>query len=118
MKHLKIAYSDRAVEIFGKITGREAVGVNDTDFTDVGAVVITDTDTDVLAKEMIFAFRIPVLLIRTKEGPVADEVISKVYRVIDLNDTDHDFYDRQIGAPQPITKMPCFLLSSRTWKNT
>ena len=98
MEHLKIAYSDRAVEIFGKIAGREAVGVNDTDFTDVGAVVITDTDTDVLAKEMIFAFKIPVLLIRTKEGPVADEVISKVYRVIDLNDTDHDFYDRQIES--------------------
>lgn len=98
MKHLKIAYSDKALEIFGSIPAREAVNVNDTDFTDVGAVVIADTDTDVLQKEMVFAFKIPVLLIRTKEGPVADDVISKVYRVIDLNETDHDFYNRQIES--------------------
>ena len=98
MKRLKIAYSDKALEIFGAIPSGETVNVNDTDFTDVGAVVITDTDTDVLKKEMIFAFHIPVLLIRTKEGPVADDVISKVYRVIDLNDTDHDFYSRQIES--------------------
>ena len=98
MKRLKIAYSDKALEIFGAIPSRETVNVNDTDFTDVGAVVITDTDTDVLKKEMIFAFTIPVLLIRTKEGPVADDVISRVYRVIDLNETDHDFYSRQIES--------------------
>ena len=98
MKRLKIAYSDKALEIFGSIPSRETVNVNDTDFTDVGAVVITDTDTDVLKKEMIFAFHIPVLLIRTMEGPVADDVISKVYRVIDLNDTDHAFYSRQIES--------------------
>lgn len=98
MKHLKIAYSDRALEIFGQITGREAAGVNHTDFTDVGAVVITDTDTDVLGKDMIFAFKIPVLLIRTKEGPVTDEFLHKVYRVMDLNRTDHDFYNRQIES--------------------
>lgn len=98
VKHLKIAYSDKALEIFGSIPAREAVNVNDTDFTDVGAVVIADTDTDVLQKEMVFAFKIPVLLIRTKEGPVADDVISKVYRVIDLNETDHDFYNRQIES--------------------
>lgn len=53
MKRLKIAYSDKALEIFGAIPSRETVNVNDTDFTDVGAVVITDTDTDVLKKEMI-----------------------------------------------------------------
>lgn len=51
MKRLKIAYSDKALEIFGAIPSRETVNVNDTDFTDVGAVVITDTDTDVLKKK-------------------------------------------------------------------
>lgn len=68
MKRLKIAYSDKALEIFGAIPSRETVNVNDTDFTDVGAVVITDTDTDVLKKEMIFAFHIPVLLIAPRKA--------------------------------------------------
>lgn len=120
MKRLKIAYSDKALEIFGAIPSRETVNVNDTDFTDVGAVVITDTDTDVLKKEMIFAFTIPVLLIRTKEGPVADDVISRVYRVIDLNETDHDFYSRQIESAashyEEKVLPPFFKDLENTWK--
>ena len=40
MKRLKIAYSDKALEIFGAIPSRETVNVNDTDFTDVGAVAM------------------------------------------------------------------------------
>lgn len=95
MNKLKIAYSDHAYELFGALPGRKSVRVNDTDFTDVAAVIMTDTDTDVLSKEMIFSFRIPVLLIRTKSEPVSDEVIKKVYRVFDLNSTDRDFYKRQ-----------------------
>ena len=56
MKKLKIAYTDKALEIFGAITGREQADLACTDFTDVAAVVITDQDKDVLEKEMIAAF--------------------------------------------------------------
>ena len=98
VKHLKIAYTEKALEIFGAIAGRDQVNVYDTDFTDVAAVVMTDQDKDVLDKEMIFAFKIPVLMIKTQDGPVADELLSKVYRVMDLNETDHDFYARQIES--------------------
>lgn len=98
MKHLKIAYSEKALELFGGIEGRETVDVHATDFTDVGAIVITDTDTDVLKMETPFAFKIPVILIRTQAGQVADDVISKVYRVIDLNETDQTLYKRQVES--------------------
>ena len=47
---------------------------------------------------MVFAFKIPVFLIRTGEGNVSDELIQKVYCVIDLNETDHAFYERQIES--------------------
>lgn len=98
MRQMKIAYTEKALELFGAIPGRTIVDVNATDFTDVAAVVMADTDTEVLKKDMIFAFGIPVLLIRASEASVSDELISKVYRVIDLNETDHDFYARQIES--------------------
>ncbi len=98
MTKLKIAYTEKAMEIFGVLEGREAVKVADTDFTDVAAVVITDQDEAVLAVENISAFRIPVILIKTKDGAVKDELLAKVYRVLDLAETDHDFYERQIES--------------------
>lgn len=48
MKKLKIAYSENALQAFGAIGGREIIDVNNTDYTDVAAVVITEQDSDVL----------------------------------------------------------------------
>ena len=50
MKHLKYAYSPKAMELFGVVADRDQVCICDTDFTDVSAVIITDLDEDVQAK--------------------------------------------------------------------
>lgn len=98
MKRLKIAYSEKALEIFGAVPHREIIHTCETDYTDVAAVVITESDADVLKNEMIQAFKIPVLLIKDSDTHVSDDIIGHVYRVIDLNETDHDFYTRQIES--------------------
>lgn len=98
MKKLKIAYSENALQAFGAVDGREIIDVNNTDYTDVAAVVITEQDSDVLKNEMIGAFKIPVMLIKDSDSHVNDEVIGQVYLAIDLNETDHDFYSRQIES--------------------
>ena len=98
MKKLKIAYSENALQAFGAVGGREIIDVNNTDYTDVAAVVITEQDSDVLKNEMIGAFKIPVMLIKDSDSHVNDEVIGQVYLAIDLNETDHDFYSRQIES--------------------
>lgn len=98
MKKLKIAYSENALQAFGAVDGREIIDVNNTDYTDVAAVVITEQDSDVLKNEMIGAFKIPVMLIKDADSHVNDEVIGQVYLAIDLNETDHDFYSRQIES--------------------
>lgn len=98
MKRLKIAYSEKALEIFGAVPNREIIHTCETDYTDVAAVVITESDADVLKNEMIQAFKIPVLLTKDSDTHVNDDIIGHVYRVIDLNETDHDFYTRQIES--------------------
>ena len=113
MKKLKIAYSENALQAFGAVDGREIIDVNNTDYTDVAAVVITEQDSDVLKNEMIGAFKIPVMLIKDADSHVNDEVIGQVYLAIDLNETDHDFYSRQIesaAAHYEETVLPPFFI--------
>lgn len=117
MKKLKIAYTDKALEIFGAIAGREQADLARTDFTDVAAVVITDQDKDVLEKEMIAAFKIPVLMIKTGEGLTEDALLSKVYRVMDLNETDHDSTLARSRVLRLTMKKMCCRHSSVTSRN-
>lgn len=93
-ERLKIAYSSRALEIFGSIEKREIIDVFQTDFTDVSAVVVTDKDTAALENPRIHAFEIPVFLIRTESG--SDELIGQAYSIIDPEDGDKHLYIRQI----------------------
>ena len=46
MKHLKIAFSHKAQFYFGSMEGRTNVELSQTDFTDVGAIVISESDTE------------------------------------------------------------------------
>ena len=49
MKHLKVALSDSVQSKIKSIAGRTCVGVFETDFTDVGAVVIDDGELDLVS---------------------------------------------------------------------
>ena len=48
MKHLKVALSDSVQSKIGSLEGRICVPVCDTDFIDVGAVVIGDCDLELI----------------------------------------------------------------------
>ena len=93
-ERLKIAYSSHALDMFGSIGKRDIVDVFQTDFTDVSAVVITDTDIAALKNPRIHAFEIPVFLIRTESG--RDDLIGQAYSIIDPGDGDKHLYARQI----------------------
>ena len=64
-ERLKIAFTEEALELFGTIPGRDTVIVKDSDFTDVGAIVMTDHDEGILDQPKVAAFGIPVFLIVT-----------------------------------------------------
>ena len=61
MKHLKIALSDSVQSRISSIEGRICVPVYDTDFIDVGAVVIGDCDLDLVNNNQIHTFGIPII---------------------------------------------------------
>ena len=99
MKHLKYAYSPKAMELFGVVADRDQVCICDTDFTDVSAVVITDLDEDIqaLAKaEAVEAFGVPVFAVLTKGSMIPDALEGKVRGALSLDKTRHEDYEFQI----------------------
>ena len=99
MKHLKYAYSPKAMELFGVVADRDQVCICDTDFTDVSAVIITDLDEDIqaLAKaEAVEAFGIPVFAVLTKGAMIPDALEGKVRGALSLDKVKHDAYVFQI----------------------
>ncbi|WP_298705428.1 ornithine decarboxylase SpeF [uncultured Veillonella sp.] len=98
MKHLKIAFSEKALPLFESMTDRAVVDVTATDFSDVAAIVITDADQNTLANPMIESLKIPVFLVKVESEEIKPEFIGKINRVIDLNAINHELYTKQIAA--------------------
>lgn len=100
MNHLNIAFSHDALQDFEDCITRFAVTLDQTDFSDVAAIVITDADhEEVLSNPLIEALRIPVFLIKKDANTtVKPEFVGKITRVIDGNEVNYELYVKQIEA--------------------
>ena len=100
MNHLHIAFSHDALQDFEDCITRFAVTLDETDFSDVAAIVITDADhEEVLSNPLIEALRIPVFLIKKDPNTtVKPEFVGKITRVIDGNEVNYELYVKQIEA--------------------
>lgn len=94
-KRLKIAYTEKALELYGKIGTRETVLASETDFVDVAALIITEEDKFYLDNKMVESFHIPVFLI-TGGNAFPGDLMGKVYGIVDTNEKVRPFYERQI----------------------
>jgi len=83
MKHLKIACNEESKKYFS--TNRNLVLDEGTDFTDVAAVVVTDSNSKLVNDAHNTKFGIPIFLISKKIDNLDKELVSKVYQVIDGN---------------------------------
>lgn len=95
---MKVAFSHKAQYYFGPLDGHESVDLSQTDFTDIGAIVISESDTAILDNETVKSFGIPVFLVVFDNSVDIDQFMGKVERVIDGSSTNFDLYKRQIEA--------------------
>lgn len=94
MKRLKIAYSLAAKDYF--ITDRVTVLADNTDFTDVAAVVVTEKDDCYVTAVEETEFGLPVFVVLTEASKLPLELIGKVNHVIDCKADNKGFHSRQI----------------------
>lgn len=94
MKHFKIAYSAEAREYFS--TTRDLVLAEETDYTDIAAAILTDSDSKLINDVHNTKFGIPVFVVLKNGDKLDSELLKKAYRVIDANKFDAKLYNREI----------------------
>ena len=103
VKHLKIAYTDCVKTWITSIEERICVPINETDFTDVGAVVVGTSEMNVLDNEQIRSFGIPVIVMVLDASHDGFSDVSfdmeRIGAVIDVTSNSIDDY---VGAIEQI----------------
>ncbi len=95
MSSLKIAATLDASQYFN--TNREVVDASDTDFTDVGAVVVMLEDADIIKKVKDTKFNIPIFAVSSDPSKVTAADMDGIFRVFDAsNPYNSTVNDREI----------------------
>ncbi|MDP4177849.1 MAG: ornithine decarboxylase [Bacillota bacterium] len=96
MKHFKIACTEESKKYF--TTDRILVLIEDTDYTDIAAAVLTDLNTEAIDDIYNTKFGIPIFVILKDKLELDKKLTKKVFRVIDGNKFDAKLYSREIES--------------------
>jgi ornithine decarboxylase len=97
MKTLKVATTDEAAKHFKTV--RKIVNARETDFVDVAAVVVMDTDTEIITKVNDTKFGVPIFVFTKNAVEIKVSLVDKVYGILDIYDKyDTVFYTHEIEA--------------------
>ena len=92
VKHLKIAFTDSVKPWISSIEDRTCIPINETDFTNIGAVVVSASEMDVLDNEQIRSFGIPVIVMVVDPSHTISFDMEQIGAVIDVTSTSINDY--------------------------
>ena len=96
VKHLKIAFTDSVKPWISSIEDRTCIPINETDFTNIGAVVVSASEMDVLDNEQIRSFGIPVIVMVVDPSHTISFDMEQIGAVIDVTSTSINDYKGSI----------------------
>lgn len=111
MKHLKIAFTDSVKPWISSIEERTCIPINETDFTNIGAVVVSASELNVLDNEQIRSFGIPVIVMVVDSFHNIPFDTERIGAVIDVTSNSiHDYKEtiEQIVASYEASILPPF----------
>ena len=111
VKHLKIAFTDSVKPWISSIEDRTCIPINETDFTNIGAVVVSASEMDVLDNEQIRSFGIPVIVMVVDQSHTISFDMERIAAVIDVTSTSINDYKgviEQIVASYETLILPPF----------
>ena len=111
VKHLKIAFTDSVKPWISSIEERTCIPINETDFTNIGAVVVSASEMDVLDNEQIRSFGIPVIVMVVDPSHTISFDMERIGAVIDVTSTSINDYKgtiEQIVASYEVLILPPF----------
>ena len=111
VKHLKIAFTDSVKPWISSIEERTCIPINETDFTNIGAVVVSASEMDVLDNEQIRSFGIPAIVMVVDPSHTISFDMERIAAVIDVTSTSINDYKgtiEQIVASYEALILPPF----------
>ena len=111
VKHLKIAFTDSVKPWISSIEERTCIPVDETDFTNIGAVVVSASELSVLDNEQIRSFGIPVIVMVVDSSHNISFDMKRVATVIDVTSNSTNDYKgaiEQIVASYEASILPPF----------
>ena len=111
VKYLKIAFTDSVKPWISSIEDRTCIPINDTDFTNIGAVVVSASEMDVLDNEQIRSFGIPAIVMVVDPSHTISFDMERIGAVIDVTSTSINDYKgtiEQIVASYEALILPPF----------
>ena len=111
VKHLKIAFTDSVKPWISSIEDRTCIPINETDFTNIGAVVVSASEMDVLDNEQIRSFGIPAIVMVVDPSHTISFDMERIGAVIDVTSNSINDYKgtiEQIVASYEALILPPF----------
>ena len=111
VKHLKIAFTNSVKPWISSIEDRTCIPINETDFTNIGAVVVSASEMDVLDNEQIRSFGIPAIVMVVDPSHTISFDMEQIGAVIDVTSTSINDYKgtiEQIVASYEALILPPF----------
>ena len=94
MKSLKIACTERTRNYF--FTDRETIEVGTTDYTDVAAAVVNESDIESINDIYDTRFGIEIFVL-SESNEIDDDIKNKVDKIIDINELDEETLSSEIN---------------------
>ena len=96
VKHLKIAFTDSVKPWISSIEERICIPIDETDFTNIGAVVVSTSEMNVLDNERIRSFGIPVIVMVVDSSHDISFDMERIAAVIDVTSYSINDYKEEI----------------------
>ena len=96
VKHLKIAFTDKVKPWISSIEERTCIPIDETDFTNIGAVVVSTSEMNVLDNERIRSFGIPVIVMVVDSSHNLSFDMERIAAVIDVTSNSINDYKEVI----------------------
>ena len=96
VKHLKIAFTDSVKPWISSIEERTCIPIDETDFTNIGAVVVSASEMNVLDNERIRSFSIPVIVMVVDSSHNISFDMERIAAVIDVTSNSINDYKEEI----------------------
>lgn len=94
MKSLKIACTERTRNYF--FTDRETIEVGTTDYTDVAAAVVNESDIEIINDIDCTKFGISIFVLAETEN-INNEIENKVYKIIHINELNEEEFSEELN---------------------